>query len=150
MPCTDCFNRRAFLARTALAAAALVAADGCGNGVIGPPLHNGAGGDPNIPTGGPITIKVSDFPGLATVGRIVDVGHERAAVRTSATPTFLGLSRICTHEQCDCGVVNNLLACPCHGSEFSSNGTVLRGPADSPLRQLDVTFDPTAGTLTIA
>ena len=30
-----------------------------------------------------MTVKVSDFPGLATVGIVVDIGHERAAVRTS-------------------------------------------------------------------
>jgi cytochrome b6-f complex iron-sulfur subunit len=150
MPCTDCFNRREFLARTALAAAAIVAAEGCGDGQIGPPSHGGAGGDPNLPLGGPITIKISDFPGLAIVGRIVDIGHERAVVRTSDAPAFLGLSRICTHEQCDADVVSNLLDCSCHGSLFSATGSVIRGPATSPLRQLDVALDQAAGTLTVA
>jgi len=149
MPCTDCFNRREFLARSALAAAALVAAEACGDGQIGPPSHGGAGGDPNVPLGGPITITIAQFPGLATVGKIVDIGHERAVVRTGDT-TFLGLSRICTHEQCDADVVNNLLDCPCHGSVFSNTGAVVRGPASEPLRQLNVVFDQTAGTLTVA
>ncbi len=148
MSCTDCFNRRQFLARSALAAAALVAAEACGDGQIGPPTHGGAGGDPNVPLGGPITITISQFPDLATVGKIVDIGHERAVVRTSST-TFLGLSRICTHEQCDADVVNNLFDCRCHGSLFSNSGAVLRGPANEPLRQLNVTFDQAAGTLTV-
>jgi len=150
MSCADCFNRRQFLTRSAIAAAALIAADACGDGQIGPPLHGGAGGDPNVPLGGPITITISQFPGLAIIGRVVDIGHERAVVRTSDAPAFIGLSRICTHEQCDADVVNNQFECPCHGSLFSSNGSVLRGPADSPLRQLAVTFDQAAGTLTVA
>lgn len=148
MPCTDCFNRREFLARTALAAAALVAAEGCGDGQIGPPSHSGSGGNPNAPVGGPVTITVSQFPALATVGKIVDIGHERAVVRTGDT-TFLGLSRICTHEQCDADVVNNLFDCPCHGSLFSATGAVIRGPATEPLFQLNTSFDPATGTLTV-
>jgi len=148
MPCSDCFNRRQFLSRAAVAAAALVAVD-CGDGQIGPPSHGGAGGDPNAPVGGPVTITISQFPGLATVGKIVDIGHERAVVRTGDT-TFLGLSRICTHEQCDADVVNNLLDCPCHGSLFSATGAVLRGPATEPLLELNTAFDPVAGTLTVA
>ena len=149
MSCTDCFNRRQFLARSALAAAALVAADACGDGQIGPPSHGGAGGDPTAPAGGPITITVAQFPGLATVGKVVDIGHERAVVRTGDT-TFRGLSRICTHEQCDADVVNNEFSCPCHGSLFSATGAVLRGPANEPLVQLNTAFDPATGTLTVA
>jgi cytochrome b6-f complex iron-sulfur subunit len=148
MPCTDCFNRREFLARSALAAAALVVADGCGDGQIGPPTHAGSGGNPNAPVGGPVTITVSQFPALATVGKIVDIGHERAVVRTGDT-TFLGLSRICTHEQCDADVVNNLFNCPCHGSLFSATGAVIRGPATEPLFQLNASFDQATGTLTV-
>lgn len=153
MPCSDCFNRREFLTRSALAAAALVAAEACGDGQIGPPVHSGAGGDPNIPIGGPFTITISQFAGLATVGTVVDIGHERAVVRTGAT-TFLALSEICTHEQCDTSVTNNRFACPCHGSIFAADGSVIRGPdtGDSitPLRQLNVVFDQAAGTLTVS
>ncbi len=87
MSCKDCLNRRDFLAKSALAAAALVAADGCGDGQIGPTAAS---------LGSGLTIKLADFPGLATPGTVVDVGHVRAVVRTGDT-TFLGLSRVCTH-----------------------------------------------------
>lgn len=154
MSCADCFNRRDFLARAALAAAALVAAEACGDGQIGPPVHAGVGGDPNIPIGGPFTITLAQFPALATVGTVVDIGHERAVVRTSDT-TFLALSRICTHEQCDTDVRNNRFECPCHGSIFAADGSVVKGPdvsapPNTPLRRLEVTFDPASGTLTVA
>ena len=145
MPCQDCLNRREFLAKSAMAAAALAIIEGCGDGQIGPTAAH---------LGGSVTIKVADFPGLATVGTIVSVGGDRALVRTSAT-TFLGLSMICTHEQCDTEVRDNQLECPCHGSLFAKDGSVIHGPnvASAPitaLRQLNVTIDAAGGTITIA
>jgi Rieske Fe-S protein len=155
MSCQDCLHRRDFLARAAMAAAALIAAEACGDGQIGPPIvHAAGGGDPNIPVGGPVVVQLSDHPGLATVGTVVDIGHQRALVRTSAT-TFLGLSRICTHQQCDTDVRNNRFECPCHGSIFAADGSVVRGPniaapPNTPLRQLAVQVDLQAGTVTVA
>jgi Rieske Fe-S protein len=155
MPCDNCINRRDFLSKSALAAAALVVIEGCGDGQIGPPaVHNTTGGDPNVPIGPPLTVKISDFAGLATVGIVVDVGRERAVVRTGPT-TFHGLSRLCTHQQCDVEVTNNRFECPCHGSTFAADGSVIRGPNISsppitPLRTLDTTFNQAAGTITVA
>jgi len=154
MPCDNCINRRDFLAKSAIAATLAVA--GCGDGQIGPPIGrtNPNGGDPNAPVGGPVTVKLSDFPGLATVGTVVDIGQERALVRTGAS-TFRGLSRICTHQQCDVDVRNNRFECPCHGSTFAADGSVIRGPniaspPISPLSSLAVVFDQAAGTVTVA
>jgi Rieske Fe-S protein len=147
MSCSDCINRRNFLAKSALAAATLVAAEACGDGQIGPPLRS------STPVGNAVTVRLSDFPGLANVGTLVDIGHERAVVRTSAT-TFRGLSRICTHEGCDTDVRNNRFECPCHGSIFAADGSVVRGPSTgdsiSSLPTLTVTLDSTAGTITVA
>ena len=147
MSCSDCINRRGFLAKSALAAAAFVVVDGCGDGQIGPPSRV-------VTTGDSVTVKLSDFPGLATVGTVVDIGHERAVVRTGAS-TFHGLLRICTHEQCDVDVRNNRFECPCHGSIFAADGSVVRGPSVAsapitPLATLAVTFDAAAGTITVA
>jgi len=155
MSCQDCLNRREFLVRSAFAAAALAAVEACGDGQIGPPLRNTpGGGDPNLPPGPPLTISLASHPELATVGVLVELDRERAVMRTGAT-SFLGLSRICTHEQCDTEVRNNRLECPCHGSLFASDGSVIHGPnvaSDpiTPLRQLNVTMDAGAGTITIA
>jgi cytochrome b6-f complex iron-sulfur subunit len=158
MSCQDCLNRRDFLARATAAAAvaaALIAAEACGDGQIGPPIpHITGGGDPDIPGGGPVTVQLADFPALSTVGTVVDIGHQRALVRTSAT-TLLGLSRICTHQQCDTEVHNNRFECPCHGSIFAADGSVVRGPniaapPNTPLRQLAVQVDAQAGTVTVA
>jgi len=145
MSCNDCINRRGFLAKSALAAATLVAAEACGDGQIGPRALQ--------QVTGAFTVKLSDFPGLANVGTIVDIGHERAVERTSAT-TFRAHSKICTHEGCDVDIRNNRFECPCHGSIFAADGSVIRGPSVAsapigPLPALAVTFDSTAGTITV-
>jgi Rieske Fe-S protein len=145
MSCEDCVTRRAFLAKSALAAAALAMLDGCGDGQIGPSA---------VVLGSGLTIKLTDFPGLATVGTVVAITGDRALVRTSAT-TFQGFSRVCTHQGCVTDVRNNRFECPCHGSIFSSDGSVVRGPdiaspPISPLDKLTATFNQAAGTVTVA
>jgi Rieske Fe-S protein len=132
-------NRRDFLAKTALAAAALVVAEACGDGQIGPTQQT-------LGTG--FTIDLASFPALASTGVLVDVGRERAVMRTGAT-TFEAHSRICTHEGCDTAVRNNRFECPCHGSIFAADGSVLQGPAATPLPQLAVQFDAASNQLTI-
>ena len=102
--------------------------------------------------GGSLTIKLSDFPGLATTGTLVDIGNSRAVMRTGAS-SFVALSKICTHEQCETNVVNNRFECPCHGSIFASDGSVIRGPSVSgSVRHLDTfntSFDAATNSLTV-
>ena len=145
MSCQDCLNRRAFLAKSAAAAAALVVVEGCGDGQIGPT---------GVTLGQGLTINVADFPALANVGTVVSISDDRALVRTGAT-TFQGYSKICTHEGCITDVRNNRVECPCHGSIFSSTGSVVRGPNGQsggigPLQTRTATFNQTAGTVTVA
>lgn len=142
MACENCLNRRAFLAKTAAAAAVL--ATGCGNGEFGPALPGH-----HAPQGA-VTIKVSDFPSLVSTGVLVAVAPERAVMRTGAT-TFLALSTVCTHQGCDADVVDNgtIVSCSCHGSRFDKNGNVLNGPAEQPLPQLATVYNPQTDELTI-
>jgi cytochrome b6-f complex iron-sulfur subunit len=53
---------------------------------------------------------------------------------------FYVLSAVCTHLGClvDYDAGSNTLQCPCHGAIFSLNGSVLKGPAPSPLNLLPV------------
>lgn len=144
MSCKDCLNRREFLAKTALAAAALAAVEGCGDGQIGPTA---------VTVGAGFTIDVADFPALANTGTLVDIGRSRAVMRTGAT-AFLALSKVCTHEGCETNVTNNRFECPCHGSIFASDGAVIRGPSVggnvTHLQVLDASYNPTANTLTVS
>jgi cytochrome b6-f complex iron-sulfur subunit len=40
----------------------------------------------------------------------------------------------CTHRGCELNVGGGIYSCPCHGSEFSTIGQVLEGPADQNLK----------------
>jgi Rieske Fe-S protein len=118
--------------------AAIVA--GCGNGQFGPnaPADAGPGG---VPNDGPVSVNVSNFTGLSTVGRLVHVANLRAAKRLSATDSataFTAYSLICTHQQCEAAVDGDgqHITCPCHGSRFDVNGNVVNGPAASPLPEI--------------
>ena len=58
----------------------------------------------------------------------------------NADTHFFAVSSTCTHEGCTVGY--NLTAgkvqCPCHGSEYSTNGNVLTGPATRALQSFTV------------
>jgi cytochrome b6-f complex iron-sulfur subunit len=47
----------------------------------------------------------------------------------------------CTHKGCELQPQGEFLICPCHGSEFDSNGKVLNPPADQNLQQFITTTD---------
>lgn len=44
----------------------------------------------------------------------------------------------CTHQGTELQAFGDRLQCPAHGSEFTNNGSVQNGPADSPLRTFNV------------
>lgn len=48
------------------------------------------------------------------------------------------LSLVCTHLGCTVNVTAENVVCPCHGSVFDREGNVLKGPADKPLKRLQV------------
>lgn len=142
MGCEDCVNRREFLARSALAAAAAALAVGCGNGQIGPSAPTSPGGNSTN------TITVGDFPQLANVGTLVKVNNFQAVKRTGAA-TFAAYSMVCTHQGCLTQLSSNVFFCPCHGAEFDASGRVVRGPASRALGQFSTAYDPATDTLTI-
>jgi cytochrome b6-f complex iron-sulfur subunit len=47
-------------------------------------------------------------------------------------------SLTCTHLGCTVEEDGEVFACPCHGSRFNIDGEVLKGPAQKPLRCLEV------------
>ncbi|HVD02959.1 MAG TPA: ubiquinol-cytochrome c reductase iron-sulfur subunit [Candidatus Dormibacteraeota bacterium] len=48
---------------------------------------------------------------------------------------LIALSNVCTHMQCDVhwDINLNIFFCPCHGGEYSMNGTNIGGPPPQPL-----------------
>ncbi len=63
---------------------------------------------------------------------------------SKADGTVSALSLLCTHVCCQCDYLptDNVIACPCHGSAFDLDGTVLYGPAIEPLPKILVRVDP--------
>jgi Rieske Fe-S protein len=149
MPCENCVTRREFLA-TAVGAAGLVGLSACGDGVVSGVQHNVFTGGGGGGGGGGATITVSQFPGLATVGVLVEVTPVYAAKRTGPA-AFDAFSRTCTHAGCQVSVTNGVqFDCPCHDSRFASDGAVVRGPATQPLPKRATSYDPTTDQLTIS
>jgi len=46
---------------------------------------------------------------------------------------LIALSAKCTHTGCTVAWQEDLFACPCHGSKFNPDGSVVEGPASQPL-----------------
>jgi len=135
-------DRRTFLTAATLAAVAAVleACSGGGNFFTGP-------------SGGPLTVSLSSFAALASVGGVARVdngnGAPTALVRTGAS-TFRGLTMICTHQGSTIDVVNNAsFRCPNHGALFNSAGANTGGQQTSSLAVFAATFDG-VNTVTIA
>ncbi|MEU2060202.1 FAD-dependent oxidoreductase [Streptomyces sp. NPDC013455] len=74
-------------------------------------------------------------------GALVRSGGERLAVHRDGDGTLHALSARCTHLGCLVAFNKAECAweCPCHGSRFAVDGTVIQGPAVKPLerRKLD-------------
>ena len=98
-------------------------------------------GDPiNDPSG--ITVDLNDaaFANLKTVGGFAYKG-DIIIIRTSNS-VYIALSKVCTHQGCTVtyNSSNNNLPCPCHGSLYNINGTVINGPAPNALKNYNVSL----------
>ncbi|MFV2105005.1 Rieske (2Fe-2S) protein [Micromonospora sp. LOL_015] len=142
-------SRRALLIG-ASGVGATVALASCGTGdddILGAGATDTPAG--NDPTGGTETggDTGSGGDGLTTsqvpVGGGVILAAQGAVVTQPVEGEFKAFSNICTHRGCpvanlDDGTIN----CTCHFSSFSiSDGSVLSGPAPSPLEEKTVTVD---------
>jgi Rieske Fe-S protein len=68
-------------------------------------------------------------------GRIDELGGEKVAVSKDANGVVCVVSPVCTHLGCTVEYNDDEKTwdCPCHGSRFLNDGTVLQGPAKTPL-----------------
>ncbi len=89
-------------------------------------------------------------PGLGGIGRTPAGGAGSFLVSRTAQDTFVVLTAICTHEQCEVtGFQNQRYVCPCHGSEYTTSGSVTKGPAPLGLRQFQNRFANNVLTITL-
>jgi cytochrome b6-f complex iron-sulfur subunit len=87
------------------------------------------------------------LPGALSVNKYSDLGSAGGFVKEGSIiiinigDEFVALSNICTHQGCVVSYDSeeNKLPCPCHGSVYSTTGSVLEGPAENPLKKYEVT-----------
>ena len=95
--------------------------------------------DPN-PNPGTLTIDLtnSKYSSLGSAGGFY---VETGVIVINTGDGFIALSSVCTHQGCQVAYNhgNGNLPCPCHGSIFSTTGSVLQGPAVSSLAKYEVT-----------
>lgn len=96
---------------------------------------NGNGG---TPSGTTVDLTLSKYASLNTSGGYAYVGN---IIVINSAGTYIALSKICTHEGCTVAFSSaaDKIVCDCHGSSFSKSGSVLNGPATSPLKLYTVT-----------
>lgn len=121
-------GRREFVLHASVATTAVttLTALGCGGGdtptsPVQPPAP-----EPQI-------LRIPLMPVGATVP--VDAGVSLAVTRVSEAQV-VAVSRTCTHQGCTVLLPEQPgqgLACPCHGSRFTTTGVVVNGPAERPL-----------------
>lgn len=127
-------SRRAVVAGTGILAvtAALVGCSSYGD-QAGQPAATGAPGyppPPEAPPGAQGLARTTDIP----VGGGQVFPAEQVVVTQPAPADFRAFSAICTHQGCTVqDVQDGMINCPCHGSKFSTDGSVVNGPAKQPL-----------------
>jgi glycine/D-amino acid oxidase-like deaminating enzyme/nitrite reductase/ring-hydroxylating ferredoxin subunit len=73
-------------------------------------------------------------------GKIIKIDGKKVAAYRDEAGTLYCVSPVCTHMKCDVGfnLAEKTWDCPCHGSRFKPDGSVLNGPARDPLEKIDV------------
>jgi cytochrome b6-f complex iron-sulfur subunit len=57
---------------------------------------------------------------------------------------FSAVSTRCMHRGCQVEPAQGHLVCPCHGSEYTNTGEILKGPTQRPLRRFPVLVEDDA------
>jgi Rieske Fe-S protein len=71
-------------------------------------------------------------------GRVIEYEGQQAAVYREENGAVRIVSAVCSHMGClvDWNQAERTWNCPCHGSRFATDGSVLAGPAESSLPRL--------------
>lgn len=104
------------------------------------PLEPGAPLAPDAPPEGPAAESLASTADIPVGGGEV-FADQNVVVTQPEAGTFKAFSAVCTHQGCTVSkVAAGTIDCPCHGSKFAiADGSVVDGPASSPLEERQVT-----------
>lgn len=151
------FSRRDFVAKTikgigtiAVGTFAVSVINACSN-------NSNPVGSFSGPPGSSITVDLSltKNQALETVGGTLALGGNAVDSKglllfRESESSIRAFSRVCTHQQCTIGAFQSgVSTCPCHGSQFNTSGSALRGPASSPLRSYKTELNQNILTITV-
>ena len=149
-------TRREFCARTCQAVS-LLAINSLLQGCGGNPMSSGSSAPPlaqmsGTASGGTVTVTIDAASALASVNGAALVNSSAGSFLVTRTgqETFVALTAVCTHEGCTVsGFESQTYVCPCHGSRYSTSGSVVQGPATAALRQFSTRFSNNVLTITL-
>jgi cytochrome b6-f complex iron-sulfur subunit len=128
-------NRKEFISKVGFGVAAVMI-PACITGLSGCKKTD------NGPTNVDFTIDISTGPLSANGGFVV---KNQVIVARTNSGTFLAVAAACTHEGTNVNYNSsgNKFVCPNHGAQFSSNGAVTQGPANTNLKQYNTSLSGT-------
>jgi len=105
--------------------------------------------------GDELILALADYPELQRSGGVLPVranGSGKPIMIVNEEGRFTAFSLKCTHMGCTVGWNDAARSfdCPCHGSRFAIDGSVMKGPAKRPLPALGVQADGTTVRVRIA
>jgi len=139
-------DRRTFLSETARLAAIAVLVSACGStlgSLTGPTSYS---------LNKAVTVKLSDYPGLANSGSAARVSGTNVpiALVNEGNNKYTALSLICTHQGATVQWTGQIFICPNHGAEFASDGHWIGGQPTSSLVSYPTSYDAATDTVTIS
>jgi Rieske Fe-S protein len=139
-------DRRTFISETARLAALAVLVSACSaqlGSLTGP--QSGS-------LSKAVTVKLSDYPGLASAGSAVRVNGVNIpmALVNEGGGSYTALSLICTHQGGTVQWNGQIFICPVHGAEFAADGHWIGGQPTSHLVTFPTSYDASADTVTIS
>ena len=156
---TDNVSRRSFCVHAGQAvsfaslATIITAITGCGGSSTSPSdAPQLATVNANV-AGGAVALTIDANSPLNAVGgaALVQTSAGGFLVAQTSAGSFTALTATCTHEGCTVsGFQSSQYVCPCHGSKYSTSGSVLQGPATTPLRSFTTRFANNVLTITVA
>ena len=93
---------------------------------------------------GEVRVPVTAAPwvrgGQGTLAIAIEGREDKILVFRGPDGALAAVDMTCTHRGCDVewAPATGRIVCPCHGSEFSSTGALLQGPAKQPLAAFPV------------